>query len=336
MEKQRKKRRKRSCRLAWPYTLSALVMAVGLSCFLQKPANADTHENQIEMESRQEELEWVSVLYHLPEEAQEPELIIKNEDGKEFELSTWETEKILTSGRQEEVSERLLYKEVEGRESIPATARIEVTDEESGISFMADLPVFQVDFFNETWDNDFQFTVTFHSYDADFYRLGELEIPHCEERPGLEGSEAELLSFLELDDEAYRILGYEWKGEPYLDPEGLLCRDAQAYGKKKTADCAAVYKGIVTSPDYYQYRIRAFYKNARKEPVLMIEKKEINRSDETGMEVEKGLWHKLRKMTKLCLEITIGMGCFLLAIAGFRILLFLAKKAKEKRDKWTG
>ena len=75
--------------------------------------------------------------------------------------------------------------------------------------------------------------------------LGEYEIPGDAE---LSEYGSELLAFLNLPEEAYRIDRVVWTGEPY-EKDGVNCRDAKAYGARRIRYVLARYGGQVRTPD---------------------------------------------------------------------------------------
>ena len=109
----------------------------------------------------------------------------------------------------------------------------------------------EVEYGNQRWEDDFSFTLTFHSCQADTYELGGIEISSDpdSDRPELQRYESELLEMLGLPEAHYRITDYAWAGEAYQDEGGALCRDACARGERLVRDCQAVYGGeVVLSP----------------------------------------------------------------------------------------
>lgn len=284
-----------------------------------------------------ESVEYYSEVYDTPELIPEPETEIVDSNGRHYELSEQEIEDVPITGRAETVSSEILYEGVRFGETIPEQADIKVWDEESKKNFHTELPLFEARFSSERWEDDFVFEVTLHTYGADIYVLGEREIPKENEggMPALGSCEADLLALIGMSSEHGRIEDYQWSGEPYTDEAGILCRDVQVSGLQKVSDCAAIYKGVISMPDYKRYRLRTNYirtpeKAETLEAATPSEADFANTSETEPREVE-SLWDKLIKVGKICLQISVGLGCILLAFIGFRFLLFLAGKVDEKR-----
>lgn len=289
---------------------------------------------------QKESIEYDSEVYDSPELIPEPEEVIVDSDGVQYERSESTIEIIGVTGQKEVVSSEIIYEGIGVGEVIPELAEIKVWDEETNKTFLADLPLSETRFFYERWKDDFAFDVTLHTYGADIYILGEQEIKKGEEGgvPELGGREADLLAMIGLSDENYRIENYEWSGEPYTDEEGVMCRDIKAVGIRRIYDCAAVYEGTVSRPDYNQYRLKTNYLR-KPELVKEPEAESVSATPSNALSMPPGepeeiksFWDKMIAIGKICLQVSVGLFCILLAYLGFRFLLFLARKVEKKRQ----
>lgn len=213
-------------------------------------------------ERREEDWARYSEIYDSPEMIPEPPEEFTDEDGERFRLVSKTLLEVPATGRRKRLSGEVIYREVSRDMEAPQTAQMEVWDEESGKTFEASLPLQSASFEGERWSGDFSFTVTFHTYGADYYRLGELVIPHDPEAPSLWAYRDGLLKELGKGEEDYRIESIDWDGEAYRDENGILCRDARASGSRRVWDCRAVYAGETALPDYTRYRLLMEYEKA--------------------------------------------------------------------------
>lgn len=284
-------------------------------------------------------------------ESKEPEVEIVDSKGTIYELSDWIVETVPVTGRRERVTGTILYEKIEMGDEIPEEADIEVSDEESDKTFHVMLPLIGTKFSNERWEDNFKFQVTFHTYGAEYYTLGELKVPSVTERsPGrATSSEAELLlpagfekailAEIGRTEEYCRIERCEWSGGTYTDSNGIQCRDATVFGRQKVSDCKATYRGTVSMPDYEQYQKRARYSpktevmDSESERKLVATPSETSGTSFIEAPERKTIWDRLIAIGKTCLQISIGLGCIWLAFCFFRMLLRLVKKTEEKKHK---
>ena len=206
-----------------------------------------------------------SEIYDSPEMIPEPPKEFTGEGGERFRLMSETLVEVPATGRRKWISGEVIYREVSRDMAAPDTARMEVWDEESKKTFEAPLPLESASFEGERWNGDFAFTVTFHTYGADYYRLGELQILHDPDGPSLWTHRAALLKELGKKEEEYRIESIDWAGEAYRDENGVLCRDARASGSRRVWDCRAVYAGETALPDYTRYRLLMEYERVEPE-----------------------------------------------------------------------
>ncbi len=269
-----------------------------------------------------------SEIYDRTEELPAPEEYIRDSEGREYRLTK---SRIVTSpvtGRQKYLAGEVVYAGVMRSDTIPDTAVMEVYDAESGITFETELPLKETEYENERWESGFPVIVTFHSYGADSYTLGDIRIRHCEERPPLEKCSQEILKAAGLSQEAAEIESFAWNGESYCGENGELCRDALASVKRKVWDCRAVYEGKAALPDYDRYRLLNEYEPVAEKNRESCIKEETEEEDsktvgkaEDGTGIRQVLWY----VAGVTASISILLLFFL--VVGFKKLRKAAKKA---------
>lgn len=165
------------------------------------------------------------------------------EPGVVYSLYDWYETSEVIEGRSVRASSTVSYYQVEWGQELPATRLIQVKDPDTGQSVCGEFPVLQRRESNERWAPDFSFSLVFHSYDSDYFLLGEEKIPFNGDKPQLEGQESALLEMIGVPQEAYRIAQIRWEGEPYEDDQGILCRNAVALGERLVKDIEVTYGG---------------------------------------------------------------------------------------------
>ena len=254
--------------------------------------------------------------YSEPEDSRErllePQRVIERR-GTTYRLSSWETVEEEQEEDRQYGEAAVVYEMVGSEAEIPDTAEIEV----EGLTEKVKMPLLCTEFYNERWEQDFEFILTFHRCDADVYELGETEIcaDHRAERPALEKFEKEILDLLGLPGESYRIREYRWEGEPYEDETGLLCRKARASGDRLVRDCRAVYGGTVDVEPPPSYRTKAVYVLEQKMSPRM-----AAREEESGIPEGQGetggdfLGEKLVKVVTVTAAVTVSIGTILILL----------------------
>lgn len=200
-----------------------------------------------------------SAVYDSREEVPKPPGEFEDQEGRRYRLETAEYLEKPVVGRLETVAGEILYPEVRQGQEIPETAEMEVRDEISGQTVLAKLSLKTADYERERWLGGQKFTVTFHAYGADRYRLGECLVFHQDERPALENCGDEILKAAGLSPEEVHIEDWDWAGMAY-EKDGNRCRDAVVTALIRVRDCRAVYEGEAALPDYSQYQIKAVYR----------------------------------------------------------------------------
>lgn len=193
-------------------------------------------------EEQAEELVYESPVFIGDGEAYRPELEIE-QAGKRYQLVSSELQKAVKEGRSKFVSSWISLA-LEGEWEPPEQAEILVEDEDTGIKKEYTVPMLEMKEKSREWTDDFSFSVTVSGYGAETFWLGDMEIPG--EKP-LDQCGPELLLYLGLPAEYYHVEEVEWLGEPY-EKEGILCRDAQARGRKLMRNMEVRYGGQVKLP----------------------------------------------------------------------------------------
>ena len=202
---------------------------------------------------------------------------------------------------------------------------------ESTVYSTGTLTASETQILGETWSDDFLVPMTFHSYGAQVYELGSISMSAQDGFPPPEAYQREVLQILGLPETDYEITALSWNGEPYAGPDGELCREALATGRKRLVDYQVTYDGRVSwqLPDTWQletvYRLRPSVVEtaweteeetlpAAKEPVL----------DEPQ---ESGLWYWVRSG----FVITVAAG--LVGITTGVLILLIMWLKKERNDR---
>ncbi|MCI8511387.1 MAG: hypothetical protein HFE83_05240 [Lachnospiraceae bacterium] len=150
---------------------------------------------------------------------------------------------------------------LEGREQPPDTALISITDEAAKLTFEREVPRLEIVEKGMTWSEDFSFPLTVADYDAESYLLGETEIPAD---AALADYGEELLAWLSLPTDCYRIETVDWTGPSY-EKEGVVFRDALAKGAKLMRNVEVKYGGQVMTPEIRGRQYIGLYEEKEKE-----------------------------------------------------------------------
>lgn len=343
------------------YKLKGYRLALGLClcivCFMaggEAVLGAQEGDLQILQELKEEELE----------DIQPPEKVYTDEEGRRYQLDTWDIRQIPGEYKSQEMEQILLYEQVEGAqelpgyaaaegaenlpeyaaiegaENLPEYAASEGAEKSTGSAEASEargrLPLERVRVVGEVWQEGFEMPVTFHSYGADGYQLGEIII-EGEDILGQAAAAGEiLLESQGLSAEDYKIRELVWDGEAFLDEGGQLCRRAVALGEKCLRDYEALYRGEIRWKEPDTYELRARY-SPEALPELSGEQSEIPSEILPGepepVSEEPGTWwQRIRRGAAL----VIGLGFPALVAAYFIIGLVLMKKKKDRNLRRRG
>ncbi|MCI8453480.1 MAG: hypothetical protein HFE84_02515 [Lachnospiraceae bacterium] len=224
---------------------------------------------------------------------------------------------------------------LEGKEQPPDTARISITDETAEITFEREVPRLEMIERGAAWSEDFSFPLTVADYDAESYLLGDTEIPA--DVPLLDYGE-ELLAWLKLPLDCYRVETVDWDGPPY-EKEGVLFRDALAKGAKLMRNVEVKYGGQVMTPEIRGKQYIGIYEEAAEEETKeSVQKAEKARAQAVPLQTEAKQEREvplpladriLQWLTTHLTVVRLGIGFFagLLAVAA---LWGLAGRKKKK------
>ena len=89
---------------------------------------------------------------------EEPSLSYLHE-GRSYDLNSCQLISVMTEERIEEVKDVIFYEAVEQTDTLPSEAEIQVTDEKTGQSIKALMPILDTKFSNWRWTSGFQFPI---------------------------------------------------------------------------------------------------------------------------------------------------------------------------------
>lgn len=157
--------------------------------------------------------------------------------------------------RAETVHREVTYEAVEDEAALPEEIMVSVLAGHDGEM----VPCQAVGWVEEAayWQDDFSFPITFYEYGAGAYQLGEITVKKTDlEEPEqltelAEQYGTELLESMGLSAEEYEVKEIVWTGTPYEKEDGIVCRDAMAYGNRLLRDWRVQYEGVV-EPERWQ------------------------------------------------------------------------------------
>ena len=270
-------------------------------------------------------------------EAYAPEETME-QGGKTYRLLSSEVRAARKSGQLTFAAASVPYA-LEGRKEPPGTAVIQLEDQASGLAFEREVPLLEIIERGTEWSEDFRFSVTVSGYGADVFWLGETEIPGDAELSQYGG---ELLMYLGLPEEYYRVDEVSWEGEPY-EQEGTLYRNATALGEKLIRNVEVRYGGQVRTPDLDGKQYIGIYEEVipETEPEETEEPEELEATElvlESEPETDhpeperQTVFEKLLQWLESHLTVIKFGVCFFLGLGGVILLLWLTSKSKNKVD----
>ncbi len=258
----------------------------------------------------------------------EPENIYKDENGNSYELLNWELEEKVGEEKTIPVEKQVRYLGLEDGEEIPEIIVAEMQPQQLELS--GTLCKTEMTTINEQWNDDLYLPITFYSYGADEYQLGDVII--SAENDDLLEETAEksplILDSLGLSHQAYHITSIIWNGEPFTNEEGQICRNAIALGERLLKDVEVVYTGetIKKEPDYYELHIT--YQPEETEIGSAVELVPQTLAQLPDPAPNQGpFWYLVR--TGFVITIAVGiLGIF----TGIILLLITKRRKKEEKD----
>ena len=251
-----------------------------------------------------------------------------DESGERYRLADWNVECIPGETAGHDAKKEVVYRAVEGAQVIPW--QITVEEDQDGENARGVLEMTEKTVLGESWSDEFSVPVTFHSYGAEQYELGEIMIPAGQELPLSEAYREELLRVLGLKSSDYVVENMVWDGEPYVDAGGEVCRDAVAVGKKRVADYRVVYAGQIVRTIPERYCLKTVYELniPVREPSVTVIRETTSEAEQPVPENENGkFWYLIRSGV----VVTIAVGLFAILLG--TIVLLAAWRREERRKK---
>ena len=254
--------------------------------------------------------------------------------------------------RAETVHREVTYEAVEDEAALPEEIMVSVLDGHDGEL----VPCQAVGWVEEAayWQDDFSFPITFYEYGAGAYQLGEITVKKTDLEDPEQLTElaeqygTELLQSMGLSAEEYEVKEIVWTGTPYEKEDGIVCRDAMAYGNRLLRDWRVQYEGFV-EPERWQELKRGGadgeLKEEQQEETVPETIKAVTETPEKVSEAEREeakeqpahgksrLQEYLEKVTRILL-VAVGIGVvFFLGGLLVLALLWIGRKLREAIDR---
>ena len=253
--------------------------------------------------------------------------------------------------RAETVRREVTYEAVEDEAALPEEIMVSVLAGHDGEM----VPCQAVGWVEEAayWQDDFSFPITFYEYGAGAYQLGEIMVKKTDlEEPEqltelAEQYGTELLESMGLSAEEYEVKEIVWTGTPYEKEDGIVCRDAMAYGNRLLRDWRVQYEGFV-EPERWQELKRGgadgeLNEEGQEETVPEIgvvtetpkkmPEAEGEEPKEQPLHGKSRLQEYLEKVTRIFL-VAVGIGVvFFLGGLFVLALLWIGRKLREANDR---
>lgn len=240
------------------------------------------------------------------------------------------------------VRREVLYEAIEGEAALPSVIDVSVLagNEEEVVSCQS------VEQLEESlyWQDDFSFPLTFYEYGADAYQMGDVVLDGENLSELVRQYGEELLQDMGLSPEDYEVTELSWAGEPYVNEDGITCRDAVGRGSRLLRDYRVVYEGYVDPQRWKELKAAVQGEELELAPeVSEMETETLEKPTEVRIETEKEveaepetkpeksrLREFLEKVTKILL-IAVGIGAiFFLGGLLVLALLWVVRKVRGK------
>lgn len=260
----------------------------------------------------------------------QPELSYTDENGTEYRLADWEVREVPGLTKSCTLEKTALYQAVEGAETLPPY--IDSRENEDGTQLSGRLYMKESRILKEEWRDDFRVPVTFYSYGADAYELGEITVSGENALASVLEEQERLLGEMGLSPEDYRITSIDWDGESFMDEEGQVCRLALAGGERRLRDYEAIYSGQVQAEEPVSYEVSAIYEAARESAG---EDTVPDIQEETGEnERPSPLPDRYSRWVQTGVVITIAAGFFGLILGIFLLAMSRRRRRKEREEEF--
>lgn len=191
-------------------------------------------------------------------QAMQPEQTV-TVDGIEYTLKEVVYSDAAVTNRSVAVSAYTEWPDVVTEPVPPSSKTATYQDEATGRMETAELPFVELRRVSDlAWRENKDIPITFEVYNAAFYQIGNRYAPYNEDKPALDGYEADILGLVGLDTDLYTIDDISWAGEPY-ERGGVMYRDAVATGRKYCATYRAEYADTIQLADAPGYMGTAVY-----------------------------------------------------------------------------
>lgn len=290
----------------------------------------------IQAEAAQETVTYESPVFTGDGETFRPKEMLER-DGKQYRLVSTRIKSAVKEGVLTYASASVPYA-LEGNQEPPETAWITIKDDSTGKEYEREVPRQELVEKSSYWEDDFKFLVSVSGYDADSFWIGETELPADAE---LSEYGNELLDFLELPKDCYRVEAVVWIGESY-EKDGILCRDAEARGSRLIRNVEVKYGGQVRTPEVKGKQYIGIYEELMPETEesreeqdtagIQTEEKETVSEEESSVgepeaenETEEGLLYWIKNHLTI---VSVGGG-FLLLLLAAGLLLWMSARKRE-------
>lgn len=240
------------------------------------------------------------------------------------------------------VRREVLYEAIEGEAALPSVIDVSILagNEEEVVPCQA------VEQLEESlyWQDDFSFPLMFYEYGADAYQMGDVVLDGENLSELVRQYGEELLQDMGLSPEDYEVTELSWAGEPYVNEDGITCRDAVGRGSRLLRDYRVVYEGYVDPQRWKELKAAVQGEELELAPeVSEMETETLEKPTEVRIETEKEveaepetkpeksrLREFLEKVTKILL-IAVGIGViFFLGGLLVLALLWVVRKVRGK------
>lgn len=261
---------------------------------------------------------------YLPEE--------EHVDGDDtYRVVDYEVQEQSLSERKKHIQDTLLLKDYEGIDEIPETYKVEIADNPFQTVTEYTLPIKEAKRVNERWEDSFTFDIVVEHADSGLFQIGNEVISLNQTADPFAGNEELLLKLIGVPKDSYQIDHTAWSGNMY-EQNGILYRNAVAYGKKLVYDLEISYKDVITLPEEEGYQIRAQYELLPKEGSVIPERTSKS-SESNRWDWLKKLWEEMIKFLKKIVE-TAKEHPYITAVVFFllfiSIILYLAVRRRTK------
>ncbi len=236
-------------------------------------------------------------------------------DSITYQLSeTTKNEVVTEKGYTQKVTGYSEYDSLGKAQSAPRTKLVTATDQRTGKDITMRCSYDGITKRADTWEDTY-IDITFVSYDADTFLWHKVVVPKNRKNP-LQGYEKELLDSVGGNRKNYRIRNVSWNGKAYKNAKGILCRDARAQVRKKTAHYRVNYSGERVAEDTKGTVYTSIYTGLKETD-----------SGKRNYTIQAVATYEKQKEIPV-MGITVGILLFLLIVVG--IIFILKRKQKEE------